>query len=147
MFLGLEVGSWADWFSAIGTIAAVFLTVWISYKERKRIRNNEKKRQENELSKFKRISEGIESAIAYDVKANHIEIREVWKDQLTSLIILKEELQKEFHTYDAGTVDRFINMIIDENDTHDIDELKNRLSAPLRDFNAIIKRKEKELEK
>lgn len=29
-FLGLEVGSWADWFGAIGTILAVVVSVWIT---------------------------------------------------------------------------------------------------------------------
>lgn len=31
-FLGLEVGSWADWVGAIGTIMAVFVAVYLPYK-------------------------------------------------------------------------------------------------------------------
>lgn len=140
-----NIGSVADWFSAVGTISAVFFSVYLSYEQRKMIRDNEKQKLEDEISKFNRIAEGIESAIQYDDSKNPVDIREVWKDQLDSLFVMEKELQKEIYTYDAGTVKRFIDIIVDKNDRHDIKALKDKLSGPKRKFDSIIENKEKKL--
>lgn len=40
MFLGLEVGSWADWFSAVGSIVAASVALFISLKKPHRQRED-----------------------------------------------------------------------------------------------------------
>ncbi|MBZ2406140.1 hypothetical protein [Liquorilactobacillus hordei] len=150
IFWGLEVGSWADLLSAIGTIGAVIISLVLAFISNKKVKEREKEIVIEEMESLKRLKNDLEAVINFDEKSNlggtnyTSKKIDMLQDKIEIFYSLNRVLNKYGYYSESAEVTEVIKKLhrIDFRHENDSKAYDPKLVKPMSKLGKIIEKKE-----